>query len=182
MCDNLCWRSTTKQNFNSFGPVVCELWLIFLEILTLWGLEERGKKRREKKCVFWHIFSHISGITVLIGLKFSVIAGFSQRVPHTKFQPLRLQDAEDIGWCGWRGNWCFWAGTQCTALDRSALTSVLPHRAELKVTHDWRFLFTGISKYISEKSENELCGNGETMYINVAIGIVAQYAMFFFKT
>ena len=40
----------------------------------------------------------------------------------------------------------------------------------------------GISKYISEKSENELYGNGETMYINVAIGIVAQYAMFFFKT
>ena len=34
------------------------------------------------------------------GLKFCVSAGFGHGVPHTKFQPLRLKDAEGIGWCG----------------------------------------------------------------------------------
>ena len=34
-----------------------------------------------------------------IGLKFFVRADFGHPVAHTKFQPLRLKDAEDIGWC-----------------------------------------------------------------------------------
>ena len=41
----------------------------------------------------------MSGTTGPIGLKFCVSEGFGQRVPQTKFQPLRLKDAEDIGWC-----------------------------------------------------------------------------------
>ena len=49
-------------------------------------------------CDFPHIFGHISGTTGPIGLKFFVSADFSHPVAHTKFQPLRLKDAEDIGW------------------------------------------------------------------------------------
>ena len=47
---------------------------------------------------FPHIFGHISGTTGPIGLKFFVKADFGHPVAHTKFQPLRLKDAEDIGW------------------------------------------------------------------------------------
>ena len=36
----------------------------------------------------------MSGTTGPIGLKFCVSEGFGQRVPHTKFQPLRLKDAD----------------------------------------------------------------------------------------
>ena len=50
-------------------------------------------------CYFFHIFGHISGTTGPIGLKFFVRADFGHGVLHTKFQPLRLKDAEDIGWC-----------------------------------------------------------------------------------
>ena len=46
-----------------------------------------------------HIFHHISGTTGPIGLKFLVRADFGHPVAHTKLQPLRLKDAEDIGWC-----------------------------------------------------------------------------------
>ena len=46
-----------------------------------------------------HIFHHISGTTGPIGLNFFVIADFGHPVAHTKLQPLRLKDAEDIGWC-----------------------------------------------------------------------------------
>ena len=49
-------------------------------------------------CDFPHIFGHISGTTSPIGLKFFVRADFGHPVAHTKFQPLRLKDAEDIGW------------------------------------------------------------------------------------
>ena len=51
-----------------------------------------------EKCVFQHIFGHISGTTDPIGLKFKVRADFGHRVPHTKLQPLRLNDAGDIWW------------------------------------------------------------------------------------
>ena len=54
-----------------------------------------------------HIFCHISRSTNPIGLKFCVSVGFGHRLPHTKFQPLRLKDAEDIGWCSWQGNGTF---------------------------------------------------------------------------
>ena len=50
-------------------------------------------------CYFFHIFGHISGTTGPIGLKFFVRADFDHPVAHTKLQPLRLKDAEDIGWC-----------------------------------------------------------------------------------
>ena len=50
-------------------------------------------------CYFFHIFGHISGSTGPIGLKFFVTADFGHPVAHTKLQPLRLKDAEDIGWC-----------------------------------------------------------------------------------
>ena len=46
-----------------------------------------------------HIFHHISGTTGPIGLKFLVRADFGHPVAHTKLQPLRLKDAENIGWC-----------------------------------------------------------------------------------
>ena len=46
-----------------------------------------------------HIFCHISGTTGPTGLKFFVRAYFGHPVAHTKLQPLRLKDAEDIGWC-----------------------------------------------------------------------------------
>ena len=36
--------------------------------------------------------------TGLTGLNFFVRADFGHPVAHTKFQPLRLKDAEDIGW------------------------------------------------------------------------------------
>ena len=52
-----------------------------------------------------HIFGHISGTTGPIGLKFFVRADFGHPVAHTKFQPLRLKDAEDIGWFVWRAKW-----------------------------------------------------------------------------
>ena len=54
-----------------------------------------------------HIFCHISRTTNPFGLKFCVSAGFGHGVPHTKFQPLRLKDVKDIGWCSWRGNGTF---------------------------------------------------------------------------
>ena len=54
--------------------------------------------------LFFHIFDHISGTNCPIGLKFLVGADFGHGVLHTKFQPLKLKDAEDIGWCGLRAN------------------------------------------------------------------------------
>ena len=50
-------------------------------------------------CYFSHILGHISGTTGPIGLKFFVRADFGHWVAHTKFQPLRLKDAKDIGCC-----------------------------------------------------------------------------------
>jgi hypothetical protein len=49
-----------------------------------------------EKWVFQHIFGRISGTTAPIGLKFKVRADFGHRVLHTKFQPLRFKDAEDM--------------------------------------------------------------------------------------
>ena len=49
--------------------------------------------------IFPHIFGHISGTTGPTGLKFFERADFGHPVTHTKLQPLRLKDAEDIGWC-----------------------------------------------------------------------------------
>ena len=43
---------------------------------------------------------HYSETTGPIGLKFFVKVDFGHGVLHTKFQPSRLKDAEDIGWCG----------------------------------------------------------------------------------
>ena len=42
----------------------------------------------------------IQKLTGPIGLKFFVSADFGHGVLHTKFQPLRLKDVEDIAWCG----------------------------------------------------------------------------------
>ena len=41
---------------------------------------------------------HYSETTGPTRLEFCVRADFGQPVAHTKFQPLRLKDAEDIGW------------------------------------------------------------------------------------
>ena len=43
---------------------------------------------------------HYPETTGPIGLKFFVKVDFGHGVLHTKFQPSRLKDAEDIGWCG----------------------------------------------------------------------------------
>ena len=72
VCGILCLKPNTKRNFSSFGPVVFELWLILIEILAIWGLG----RRREKKCVFQHIFGHI-------GHEIFVRAGFCHRGLHT---------------------------------------------------------------------------------------------------
>ena len=53
-----------------------------------------------KKCVFQHIFSHLSDTTLSDCTEFFIRAGFVHGLPHTKLQPLRLKDAEVIGWCG----------------------------------------------------------------------------------
>ena len=80
-----CGESYAQNLFSSFGPVVF--------ILTISGLFVL------KKCVFQHKFGHISDTTAPIILKIELLrADFGHRVPHTKFQPLRLKDAEDIGW------------------------------------------------------------------------------------
>ena len=50
-----------------------------------------------KKSAFQHIFGHISGTTDPIGLNFLGEGAFDHRLPHTKFQPSRLKDWEDIG-------------------------------------------------------------------------------------
>ena len=49
--------------------------------------------------IFPHIFGDISGTTGPSGLNFFVRADFIHPVAHTKLQPLRLKDVEDIGWC-----------------------------------------------------------------------------------
>ena len=74
-----------SQNFSPNGLVVLEIWQ------NMW--------------FFTHIFGHISGTTGPTGLKFCVRADFGYPVAHTKFQPLRLKDAEDIGWFVWRAKW-----------------------------------------------------------------------------
>ena len=49
-------------------------------------------------CAAFRISISITGTTGPIRLKFCVRADFGHPVAHTKFQPLRLKDAEDIGW------------------------------------------------------------------------------------
>ena len=61
----------------------------------------------------WRKIGHYPETTGPIGLKFFVKVDFGHGVLHTKFQPSRLKDAEDIGWCGWRANWCGWDATLC---------------------------------------------------------------------
>ena len=95
MCGILWLKPNTKRNFSSFGPVVSEKWPIFLDFLVI-------LRTHSFSLLFWdffHIFGHIFGTTGPIGLKFFVKAAFGHPVAHTKFQPLRLKDAEDIGWC-----------------------------------------------------------------------------------
>ena len=100
VCGILWLKPNTKRNFSSFGPVVSELWPIFLDFFIVL----RTLSFSLFFCYFSHIFGHISGTTGPIGLKFFVRADFGHGVLHTKFQPLRLKDAEDIGWCGWLAN------------------------------------------------------------------------------
>ena len=94
VCGILCLKPITKPNFSSFGPVFYEKWTIFLDFLVIL----RTLSFSLFFCDFPHIFGHIYGTTGPIGLKFFVRADFGHPVAHTKFQPLRLKDAEDIGW------------------------------------------------------------------------------------
>ena len=93
--------SITKQNFGWLRPIVLKWWPIFLEFLVIL----RTLSFSLFFCDFPHIFGHISGTTGPIGLKFFVRADFGHPVAHTKFQPLRLKDAEDIGRFVWRAKW-----------------------------------------------------------------------------
>ena len=51
-----------------------------------------------------HIWPYLWNSGRPIGLKFLVEADFGHWVLHTKLQPLRSKDAEDIGWCNLRAN------------------------------------------------------------------------------
>ena len=81
--------------FSAYYVVVSEQWLIFLDSFVIF----RTLSFSLFFCDCFHIFGHISGTTGSIGLKFFVRADFGHPVAHTKLQPLRLKDAEDIGWC-----------------------------------------------------------------------------------
>ena len=85
-----------EQNLNS-NEISAHLDKLFLSYdnfsSNFWHLEDF--------CVFFNTYLAISQEpTAPIGLKFFVRTGFGHRLPQTKLQPLRLKDAEDIGWCG----------------------------------------------------------------------------------
>ena len=148
MCGTPWPNPALTQNFSPNGLVVLEMWK------NMWffpQFEKEGNFSFKN-----HIFCHISISTNPIGLKFCVSVEFSHRLPHTKFQPLRLKDAEDIGWCSWRGNGTFDSETSVVRINYSiffSLPSVFLSGPIFAIIHAlcnfWRIHFTSIIEWAS---------------------------------